>query len=382
MSADLAPNQDAKLSVYFEYETKPVVGATVTTVVTDQSGGAQIATGPATADPALPGVYTFLLDATLIPATLTRIKAVFAGTSASIDLYHEAFYSVGQPSESAQTRRAIRNAVVQQLFGPQHLWRITFDAHLSNSVRLGYAPMISVGGDGEYRGRWLRFMDGLNAGQTRRVTGWASATKLIAWEPAVPTTIPPTGGARADLLPVDPDWCDQLLSDAIVSLGQGAFDLAEEDLIATDGSTRQFPLPNDATAVYQVGISWVNTGDGSLLFQGWFLPDDWRLVPGGKLELLATQPADTGPLGSLLGYDAWPTGYRLRVRYLTAVDLPLTDADLITVDPTYLRYTLGSMLTIANKDQERLTNYLAQQSEMWRPRATKSRPPNSKTVPR
>ena len=380
MAADLIPNQDARMSVSFERDNAPVTGGTLTATTYDQATGLIIDTGPADEDPARPGLYTRVLSASIMVHTLARIKVVFLGAAGDTDLYHEAFYSVGAPIESAQTRRSIRNGAIEQIWGSHTLWKLEFGTSVSNTTRLGYVPALAVGGDGEYRGRWLRFYDGNNAGLTRRVTSWNSTTRMLGWEPATPD--PALDGARVDLLPIDPDFADQLLNDAIVSLGPGVFDLAEEDTLLTDGATILFPLPADAVAVYQVGLSYVDQ-NGLALWSGWLMPDDWRLVPGGMLELLSMNNWDGGPLGAVLsGYGAWPPGYRVKVRYLIEYDLPLTDADLISIDPTYLRYSLGHALTTFNREQERLTNYLAQQAELWRPRATRSRPPNCKAVPR
>ena len=381
MPADLVPNQDARLSVYFEYDNRPVADGAVSVVVYDQGTGAQIDAGPTTEDEARPGVYTYVLPASMLTPARSRLRAVFTGQDGLTDLYHEAFYSVGSIAESAQTRRNIRNAAIAQVWGSHALWKLEFATSVANTTRVGYVPMLSVGGDGEYRGRWLRFFDGENAGHTRRVTGWNATTKLLTWEPPTPEVA--LDGARVDLLPIDPDFADQLLNDAIISLGPGVFDLAEEERLATDGATTQFPLPADAIAVYQVGLIYDQpTEPPSSLWCGWLLPDEWRPVAGGALEVFSPGTGPSGPLDQVTvsGQGALPAGYRLRVRYLIEHDLPLTDADLIAIDPTYLRFTLGSMLTMFNKEQERLTNYLAQQSELWRPRATRARPPNCKAV--
>ena len=381
MPADLSPNQDARLSVYFERDNLPVAGGTVTATTVDQATGALLDAGPADEDPSRPGLYTRVISAALMVGTLARLKVIFEGAAGSTDLYHEAYYSVGAVEESAQTRRSIRNSTVSQIWGAHTLWKLEFHTHLSNSASAGYVPALSVGGDGEYRGRWLRFLDNGNAGLTRRVVGWNATTKILTWEPAVPDMA--LDGARVDLLPIDPDFFDQTLNDTITSLGPGIFDLAEEETILTDGVTTQFLLPDDAIAVYQVGLVYLQqTTPPSDLWCGWMLPGDWRMVAGGKLEIFSPGTGPSGPLDQYVppGAGAMPAGYRVRVRYLIEHDLPLTDADLVTIDPTYLRYSLGSVLTMFNKEQERLTNYLAQQTELWRPRATRSRPPNCKAV--
>ena len=381
MPADLQVNQDATLSVYFEQDNRPVDGATVDATVIDQATGLEVAAGMANEIPVGSGVYVYIVPAAQMVAGLARLRAIFKGFRGAIDLYHEAFYGVGATEESAQSRRSIRNSTIAQIWGSHTVWKLEIATSISNSVTQGYVPMLSVGGDGEYRGRWLRFLDNSNAGLTRRVVAWNATTKLLSWEPPLPD--PALDGARVDLLPIDPDFFDQALNDTITSLRPGVFDLAEEESIATDGVTTQFPLPDDAVAVYQVGLTYLQaTEPPSSLWCGWMLPGDWRMVAGGKLEIFSPGTGPSGPLDQYVppGAGAMPAGYRVRVRYLIEHGMPISDSDLVTIDPTYLRFTLGSTMTMFNKEQERLTNYLAQQSELWRPRATRSRPPNCKAV--
>lgn len=381
MPADLQTNQDAHLSVYFEQDNRPVDGGSVDASVIDQRTGLEISAGMANELPPGSGVYVYIVPATQMIAGLARLRAVFKGFRGEVDLYHEAFYAVGATEESAQSRRSIRNSTISQIWGSHAVWKLEFATHIANSVTQGYVPMLSVGGDGEYRGRWLRFLDNSDAGLTRRVTAWNSQTKMLSWEPPLPS--PALDGARVDLLPIDPDFFDQTLNDTITSLRPGVFDLAEEETIATDGVTTQFPLPDDAVAVYQVGLTYLNpTEPPTPMWCGWLLPGDWRTVAGGLLELLSPGTGPSGPLDQEVppGMFAWPAGYRVRVRYLIDHGMPISDNDLVSIDPTYLRFTIGSALTMFSKEQERLTNYLAQQSELWRPRATQSRPPNCKAV--
>lgn len=372
---DVMVQQDATISASFRDQAGPITTATVTITIYDRATGS-VVVGPtaATHNPTLPGTYEYLLSSanTLTPK---RLRAVFKGqTPGGVDVYREVYLSIGYRREGALTKRELRNLVARTVWGDQKVWELTVDDAVFNSVSAAHLPELVLGGAGEWRGSYLRFLDRGNAGLDRRIISWDDATFVATYLDAAVQVI---GGDRVDLLPIAPSSIDDCIGQALQGLGLGDWSEAEEQLATTDGTTTDFDLPADAVFVHRVALYSAATG----YYIDEFEPSAWRVRPGNKLEVRGVAVVDT-PLGTYPASGALPSGYTLRILMGVQPNLPLYDDSYVDVNPVYVQYKACELLALRLPGQERRAAYFAQQAEAWRSRVRRSLPTNYQAVSR
>lgn len=372
-------NQDFTVGILIEDSAGPRTGLTdVSVTVTNRASGATVATGTATESPAGSGYYEYTVNSTLLPSAM-RLRAVF--TSAAAEAYAEQFFTVGVVPSWARTRRELRQEIARRVEDEETIWEGDATGGSTTTV---VAPWLTLGGEGGWRGLWAWFSDGANRGQERRVTGFAEATTTLTVAPALPAAV--AAGHRVELARRRPSAYNRALADAVSQLAGRTLAEADETLLATDGSVREWTLPSDARYVVRVGI--VRTSDS--LFLSWLPHSAWELLPGGVLRVVQEGGALADPRNpfrwSYSAPAALPAGYKLRVLLLTELAPPLYDDSFVAIRPEAVLATAHYLAALAKavKDEgaRQTLPFLERQATRWQAKAAGSLPAGARQVER
>lgn len=370
--------QDFTLSAYFENSAGPVTGAAagMTVTVTNQASGAVLASGAPTETPALSGAYQFTVNAALLTSRV-RLKAVWSNPTA--ELYAETYVAIGDVPSWSRTRRDLRRRIASRLAGADD--RIWQERAGGGGTTSAIVNAFVIGGEHEYRGCWLWFGSGANEGQERRVTAYESATRTLTFAPAVGTAI--VAGDRLEVTPsgLRPSRLNAAIDDAISDLAGTCLIEIDEQVLATDGLTREFALPSDLRYVYRVGL----TNRQQQGFLGWYEPSAWELLPQQRLRLdRLGLGADQDPLdwGVDAGAVALPGGYVVRVLGLADIDPPLYDASSVDIAPEAIVALAAYRLALQMPALREVLPLWRQDADIARARASTRLPAGTREVPR
>lgn len=371
--------QDFTLSAFFENASGPVIdaAATMTVTVANQGTGIVLTTGAPTENPPTSGYYQYTINAALLTSRM-RLKAVWRNPTA--ELYAETYVAIGDVPSWSRTRRELRRRIASRLAGSDD--RIWQERATSGTATTAAINALVIGGQHEYRGCWLWFGSGPNEGQERRVTGYDTATNVLTFAPAVGTTIATQD--RLELYPsgLRPSRLNAAIDDAISDLTIACMIEVDEQVLATDGLTREFALPSDLRFVYRVGL--VKTQDRSFL--GWYEPPDWELLPHQRLRLdrLGMGSTEQDPLewGASGGAVALPNGYVVRVLGLADIDPPLYDDSSVDIAPEAIVALAAYRLALTIPQLREVLPLWRQDADLARARASTRLPSGVREVPR
>jgi hypothetical protein len=370
---------DFTLAAFFENSAGPVTGAaaTMTVTVTNQASGAVLTSGPPTENPPASGYYQYTIDAALLTSRM-RLKAVWADPAT--ELYAETYLAIGDMPSWARTRRDLRRRIASRLAGnDDRIWQERATGGTDTTAVIG---ALVIGGEHEYRGCWLWFGSGPNEGLERRVTASAAGTMTLTFAPAVGTAI--VAGDRLEVYPsgLRPSRLNQAIDDAISDLGTSCLIEIDEQVLATDGQTREFALPSDVRYVYRVGL----VSSHHQRFLGWYEPPDWELLPHQRLRLdrLGLGSADADPLdwGAAGGAVALPDGYIVRVLGLADIDPPLYDDSSVDIAPEAIVALAAYRLALQVPSLREVLPLWRQDADVARARASTRLPAGTREVPR
>lgn len=370
--------QDLIVGAAFENSAGPITGkaANFTVTVTNAATGAALASGAPIENPASSGIYEFTVNSTLLTARM-RIKAIWSNTTD--ELRAEKYYAVGDIPSWARTRREIRKRIAGRLFPGRQVWQLLAGSSGLNSTTRAYLPDLVTGGTDEYRGGWLWFGSGGNAGKERQATASDEAALTVTWAPAL--GVATAANDRVELYPVRPSQINDAIDDAVADLADLAFEFVDEGVLDTDGVTSEWSLPTDARWVSKVGL----TRDSDGRFLGWYAPSSWSLLPGQRLRL-DDQSGETGQ--DPLDWGAWaarlgpPDGYKLRVQMLCEVGPPLYDDSFVVVAPEEVVAQAAYRLLLTMPERRDQWPFWERDAERARLRATTAFPAGSRAVRR
>lgn len=325
---DAALSQDVTVGSYFENSAGPITGvaANFTVTVTNRATGATVTSGAPTENPASSGYYEFTINSAFLTGRM-RLRVVYSNTTN--ELYSEFFLSVGDVPSWARTRRQLRARIATRLNRGRTIWQKRLSASASNTTTTCYLPNLVVGGANEFRGGWVWFGSGANAGQERLVTEWDADTFVLTWGPALGTAV--TTNDWVEIYPphLQPSVINEKIEDAIAALRDRALILIDEQPYDTDGDTQEWTLPSDLRYVHRVGL--VRDDDSEFLY--WLPNSSWGLLPNRILRTTAGVVSPESPFREYLTPGAIADGYKLRVLGMVAPDPPLYDDSFVDILP-------------------------------------------------